>query len=58
MRSGLEILEDTPGSGPPVERQRYYRIRLRMWLNKGEAIRWTAPWGVVGRSLLGAGERE
>lgn len=52
MRAGLAILEDTPGSGPSVERQRHYRLRLRMWLSRGDAVRWTTAWGVVGRSFL------
>jgi hypothetical protein len=52
VRSGIEVLEDAPGTGALVERQRSYRIRLQMWLNKGEPIRWAAPWGPVGRAFL------
>jgi hypothetical protein len=52
VRSGLEILDDVPGTGAPVERQRSYRLRLRIWLSRGDAVRWTAPWGVAGRSFL------
>jgi hypothetical protein len=29
-----------------------YRIRLRLWLNKGEAVRWPTAWGPVGASRL------
>jgi hypothetical protein len=47
LRSGLTLLADFPGTGPAVRRQRNYRIRLRMWLNKGEAVRWQSAWGSV-----------
>jgi len=52
LRSGLTLLVDIPGAGDPVRRQQNYRIRLRMWLNKGDAVRWKAAWGVVGVSTL------
>lgn len=41
LRSGLTLLLDAPGDGEPVRRQRNYRIRLRMWLNGGEPVRWS-----------------
>jgi hypothetical protein len=52
MRSGITLLEDRPGSGSVVERQHFYRIRVRMWLNKGTPIRWTRPWGGISRAVL------
>ena len=52
MRSGIELLADVPGTGPLVDRQRTYLMRLRMWLNKGEAVRWNAPWGNSDRARL------
>ena len=52
LRSGLTLLADVPGSGDVIRRQQNYRIRLRLWLNKGDAIRWHQPWGVVGASRL------
>ena len=51
-RSGIEIITDTPGSGAPVERQQVYHLRLKMWLNQGEPIRWEHPWGMVDRARL------
>jgi hypothetical protein len=45
LRSGLTLLADAAGSGEPVRRQHNYRIRLRMWLNKGEPVRWRTAWG-------------
>ena len=52
LRSGLTLLADIPGTGEPVRRQHNYRIRLRLWLNKGEAVRWQTRWGPVGVAKL------
>ena len=50
--SGLTLLGDVPGSGAPVRRQHHYRIRLRLWLNQGQAVRWQMAWGPVGIARL------
>jgi len=47
LRSGLTLLTDIPGEGDTVRRQHRYKIRLRMWLNRGEPVRWRAAWGPV-----------
>ena len=52
LRSGLTLLADVPGLGEPVRRQHKYRIRLRVWLNRGEAVRWPTAWGPVGAARL------
>src|SRR5688572_7691270 len=52
MRSGVKVLEDVPGAGPVLTRHRFYRIRLRMWLNKGEPVRWQTPWGLITHAVL------
>jgi uncharacterized protein len=52
LRSGLTLLADMPGSGELVRRQHTYRIRLRLWLNRGEAVRWKTAWGPVGAATL------
>jgi hypothetical protein len=52
LRSGLILLADVPGDGEPVVRQRNYVIRLRMWLNHGEPVRWRLAWGRVGVARL------
>ena len=52
MRTGLELLEDEVGAGPEVERLQYYQIKLRCWLNKGDAIKWKEPWGLADRAQL------
>ena len=51
-RSGIEILADKPGSGAAIKRQRVYQLRLKLWLNQGEAIRWDRPWGLIDRAQL------
>ncbi len=52
LRSGLTLLTDIPGNGEAVRRQHTYRIRLRLWLNRGDPVRWNNPWGIVGSSRL------
>ena len=51
-RPGIKQLDDRPGDGALIERQHVYRVRLKMWLNKGEPIRWQHPWGLIDRALL------
>ena len=51
-RSGIEILEDVPGTGERIERHHFYRMSLKMWLNKGDAIKWTRPFGILGESTI------
>jgi hypothetical protein len=48
LRSGLTLLTDIAGTGELVRRQQSYPIRLRMWLNQGEPVRWSTAWGPVG----------
>jgi hypothetical protein len=52
LRSGLTLLADVTGTGEPVQRQRNYMIRLRLWLRKGEPVRWKMAWGRVGVARL------
>jgi uncharacterized protein len=52
LRSGLTLLEDIPGDGEPVRRQHNYLIRLRLWLHRGEPVRWHMAWGPVGVARL------
>ena len=51
-RPGIEIMSDQPGDGAPVERQHVYHVRLKMWLHRGEPIRWERPWGLIDRARL------
>jgi len=50
--AGTRILEDQPGHGAEIQRQRTYQLRLKLWLNQGEAIRWNQPWGQIDRARL------
>jgi hypothetical protein len=43
VRPGVELLEDAPGLGVEVQRHRVYDIRLRIWLSRGEPVRWKDP---------------
>ena len=52
LRSGLTLLVDIPGDGEPVRRLRRYRVRLRLWLSRGEPVRWTHASGPVGAATL------
>ncbi len=52
LRSGLTLLADVPGAGDPVRRQHDYLVRLRLWMNHGEPVRWAAPSGPVGVGRL------
>ena len=35
-----QVLMDIPGKGAKVERQHIYLIRWKLWLNKGDPIKW------------------
>jgi len=52
VRSGVEVLTDVAGEGDDVRRQGVYQVRLRMWLNRGDPVRWPAPFGFVDRARL------
>lgn len=52
LRSGLTLLTDIPGSGEPVRQQRNYLVRLRLWLHRGDPVRWQMPSGPVGVGRL------
>lgn len=52
MKSGIKVMSDTPGTGPPVQRHRIYQVRLKMWLNRGEPVKWKSPHGFVDRARL------
>ena len=56
MRAGIEVLADTPGTGTPVKRHNWYQIRLKMWLHKGDLVRWSKPWGTSQTKLIDEGE--
>lgn len=52
IRPGIDLMTDEFGTGPAVERMHTYLVRLRMWLNKGESVRWQSSWGLIDRARL------
>lgn len=52
MRSGIKLISEEPGSGEPVKRQHTCIVRLKMWLNKGDPVRWPRPWRLIDRARL------
>ena len=52
LRSGVMLLTESAGTGDQVRRQHNYRIRLRLWLNKGEPVRWQSPSGPITHARL------
>lgn len=44
MRPGIELLDEAVGDGAPVEKHAFYRLKLRMWLSRGDPVRWSEPW--------------
>ena len=52
MRTGIEMLEEVQGLGPPVERHVYYDFRIRMWLSRGDLVRWKSLWGLYDQGRL------
>jgi hypothetical protein len=52
MKYGIEVLGEQPGDGPVVERRESYRIRVKMWLNRGDPVRWERPWGFITQAYL------
>jgi FKBP-type peptidyl-prolyl cis-trans isomerase len=52
VKPGVELLEDAPGAGAAVEKNALYDFRLRMWLSRGDQIRWSEPWGLNNRARV------
>ena len=47
IKPDVELLSESPGDGPPVQRHNHYQVRLRTWLRQGEPLRWDKPWGLT-----------
>ena len=52
LRKGLELLTEQPGGGPAVRKHAFYRIKLRMWLHRGDPVHWDRPWGLLKNARL------
>lgn len=42
-RSGIKLLDELVGTGEEIQRHKWYRMSLRIWLPKGEPINWSKP---------------
>ena len=47
LKKGLELVSEEIGDGPPVRKHTFYRVKLQMWLHRGEPVRWSQPWGLL-----------
>jgi hypothetical protein len=52
IKPGVELLNEIAGDGPAVVRHNHYQIKLRMWLRRGEPVRWQQPWGLVDNAFI------
>jgi hypothetical protein len=51
-RSGIEVLEDIAGDGKEIQRHEFYRMSLKIWLNKGDPVVWTHPFGLLDQHTI------
>jgi hypothetical protein len=47
LKKGLELLSEQDGVGTPVRKHAFYQIKLRLWLHRGDPVRWNKPWGLL-----------
>lgn len=52
MNPGVERLEETVGLGASVEKKVFYGFRLRMWLSRGDPVRWSKLCGLYDRGRI------
>ena len=52
VRPGVDLLSEEIGDGVLVEKHQFYRVSLRMWLSRGEAVVWSQPWGLIDRAKI------
>jgi hypothetical protein len=53
--AGMRVLEERPGDGAEIKCRRTYRLRLKLCLNRGGAIRWDQPIGLIDRAVVEEG---
>ena len=39
-RSGIKLLDERVGTGKDIQRHKWYRMILRIWLSDGEPVNW------------------
>lgn len=52
LKPGVELLSESAGDGQAVVRHKHFQIRLRMWLRRGEPLRWLQPWGLIEHACI------
>ncbi|MCP3685745.1 MAG: FKBP-type peptidyl-prolyl cis-trans isomerase [bacterium] len=52
IKTGIELISETEGTGEIVKRHHYYYLQLRLWLNKGAPIIWKHPIGMLDRMSI------
>ena len=38
LKKGVKLIDEKPGDGEPVERHKYYKLSIRVTLNKGDVV--------------------
>jgi hypothetical protein len=51
-RSGIKLLDERIGTGEEIQRHKWYRMSFRMWLPKGEPIKWSKPFGLLDEMVI------
>jgi hypothetical protein len=53
-RSGIKLLDENIGTGEEIQRHKWYRMSLRIWLSKGGPIKWAKGlhYGLLDRSVV------
>jgi len=51
-RSGIKLLDEHIGTGEEIQRRKWYRMSFRMWLPKGEPIKWSKPFGLLDKMVI------
>jgi len=52
MQKGIKILSEIVGLGDEIQRHQFYRMSIRIWLHKGDPIKWTKPFGLLDRKEI------
>jgi FKBP-type peptidyl-prolyl cis-trans isomerase len=51
-RSGIKLLDEQIGTGEEIQRHKWYRMSFKMWLSKGEPIKWSSPFGLLDEMVI------
>jgi hypothetical protein len=53
-RSGVKLLDESIGTGEEIQRHKWYRMSLRIWLSKDEPIKWAKGlhFGLLDKSVV------